>query len=416
MAQRLSRVRSWGSRVFAVECDVTTGPVYFSVAATPQGSGGDVRPLGQLFGHGKVFSLHVHGDDRVRAAKFHGDVKSRLSALPRGHVMEMSSFLPNQKRSLVKGFLMRVPADSSAADDALLELLREDAVHACSYATSGDRWWQQLLARSEEGLVVAERFCVAPAPAPEHHPSTLNIVNSDVFYSFRDAQQVLIECSNIIPESKAVLELVNKPSDPTVKGKFPVIVIEGLDATGKTTLTDSLKGAMGAVLLKSPPQVLAPFRQLFDAEPPLIRRAFYALGNYITARQIARESEKAPVIVDRFWHSTAAYAIATAVSGKVGNLPGLGSEVYQWPGDLLKPSLVLLLSVSPEERLRRLSGRGLEKTVEEAELEANHLFRQKVEEAYMRIQNPACEVVDASPSPDQVLQQVLLLIKSKCHL
>ncbi|XP_028842732.1 uncharacterized protein cmpk2 isoform X2 [Denticeps clupeoides] len=231
MAQRLSRVRSWGSRVFAVECDVTTGPVYFSVAATPQGSGGDVRPLGQLFGHGKVFSLHVHGDDRVRAAKFHGDVKSRLSALPRGHVMEMSSFLPNQKRSLVKGFLMRVPADSSAADDALLELLREDAVHACSYATSGDRWWQQLLARSEEGLVVAERFCVAPAPAPEHHPSTLNIVNSDVFYSFRDAQQVLIECSNIIPESKAVLELVNKPSDPTVKGKFPVIVIEGLDAT-----------------------------------------------------------------------------------------------------------------------------------------------------------------------------------------
>lgn len=70
--------------------------------------------------------------------------------------------------------------------------------------------------------------------------------------------------------------------------------------TGKTTLTYSLQKALGAVLLKSPPQCLADFRPRFDTEPPLIRRAFYALGNYITAAQIARESSHAPVIVDRY--------------------------------------------------------------------------------------------------------------------
>lgn len=70
-------------------------------------------------------------------------------------------------------------------------------------------------------------------------------------------------------------------------------------STGKTTLTCRLQKALGAVLLKSPPQCLAHFRQCFDAEPPLIRRAFYALGNYITAAQIARESSHAPVIIDR---------------------------------------------------------------------------------------------------------------------
>lgn len=68
---------------------------------------------------------------------------------------------------------------------------------------------------------------------------------------------------------------------------------------GKTTLTESLKEAMNAALLRSPPHCLAPLRPRFDCEPPLIRRAFYALGNYITAGQIARESSKAPVIVDR---------------------------------------------------------------------------------------------------------------------
>lgn len=40
----------------------------------------------------------------------------------------------------------------------------------------------------------------------------------------------------------------------------------------------------------------------------------------------------------------------------------------------------------------------------------------RVEEAYRRITGPACVTVDASPSADQVLQQVRLLIRGKCHL
>lgn len=79
----------------------------------------------------------------------------------------------------------------------------------------------------------------------------------------------------------------------------------------------------------------------------------------------------------RFWHSTAAYAIATAVSGPVSNLPAQGSEVYRWPSDLFQPSLVVVLNLDPEERKRRLRGRGLEKTEEEQELDHNQLFRLK---------------------------------------
>uniref|UniRef100_A0A8C2HGV4 Uncharacterized protein n=1 Tax=Cyprinus carpio TaxID=7962 RepID=A0A8C2HGV4_CYPCA len=44
------------------------------------------------------------------------------------------------------------------------------------------------------------------------------------------------------------------------------------------------------------------------------------------------------------------------------------------------------------------------------------LFVFRVEEAYKRIQNPACIIVDASPSPQEVLQQVQHLIRNKCHL
>nr|XP_008516414.1 PREDICTED: UMP-CMP kinase 2, mitochondrial [Equus przewalskii] len=223
------------------------------------------------------------------------------------------------------------------------------------------------------------------------------------------------QCTPFIPEARAVLDLVDQCPEQVQKGKFPVIAIEGLDATGKTTVTQSVSESLKAVLLKSPPSCIGQWRKIFDDEPTIIRRAFYSLGNYIVASEIAIESTKSPVIVDRYWHSTASYAIATEVSGGLQHLPPAHHPIYQWPRDLLKPDLVLLLTVSPKERMHRIEGRGMEKTREEAELETDNIFRQKVEESYQRMQNPGCHVVDASPSREKVLQMVLSLIQNNCN-
>ncbi|NXE33292.1 CMPK2 kinase, partial [Ptilorrhoa leucosticta] len=227
-------------------------------------------------------------------------------------------------------------------------------------------------------------------------------------------RQRLRQCAERIPEAEAVLDLLEKCPEHQKKGGFPVIVFEGLDATGKTTVTQAVKDTLNGVLLRSPPACISQWRAVFDDEPTPIKRAFYAAGNYILASEIARASTQAPVIIDRYWHSTAAYTIATETSGKVQDLPPAQDEVYQWPEDLLKPDLVLLLTVDPDERVRRLQHRGLEKTKEEAELEANSLFRQRVEESYRRMVNPACQEVDASPSKEEVLKTVLQLIKKHC--
>ncbi|XP_064810196.1 UMP-CMP kinase 2, mitochondrial [Oncorhynchus masou masou] len=419
MARRMmSRLGQWSSYVFAVDFDTNSDPIYFALASKQS-----ERPqvFRNVLADEMCYSLHVQSDDKIERAKFYGGLKKKLSKElpPECTILEMSIFQPNVKDSVIKGYFLKDASKSSATERVLGELLRNDPVYVCSYLCGGEdrQWSQHLWSNTEDGWVeVLEKYCVVPAENPVHHPSTLNIINYDVFYSFEDAYKVLQQCVDIIPESKAVLELVDQRLESKEKTDFPVIVIEGLDATGKTTLTESLTEALGATLLKSPPQCLSPWRARFDTEPPLIRRAFYALGNYLTAGQIGQEARQAPVIVDRYWHSTAAYAIATTVGGKLGNLPQAGSEVYGWPGDLLRPSLVLMLSLSSQERMRRLQVRGQDKTMEEEELEANHLFRQKVEEAYQRIEGPACITVDASPSPDQVLQQVLLLIREKCHL
>ncbi|XP_055667093.1 UMP-CMP kinase 2, mitochondrial [Falco peregrinus] len=229
-------------------------------------------------------------------------------------------------------------------------------------------------------------------------------------------RQRLRECAARIPEAGALLDLLEKCPERQQKGGFPVVVFEGLDATGKTTVTQSVKDTLNGILLRSPPDCISQWRTVFDDEPESIKRAFYAAGNYILASEIAKASTQAPVIIDRYWHSTAAYTIATEITGEVQGLPPAHDEVYQWPEDLLKPDLVLLLTVDPEERVRRLQCRGLKKTKEEAELETNSLFRQRVEESYRRMVNPACQEVDASASKEEVLKTVLQLISKHCAL
>ena len=70
--------------------------------------------------------------------------------------------------------------------------------------------------------------------------------------------------------------------------------------TGKTTLAERLSTSLNATQIYSLPKCLESLRAKFDACPELIRRAFYVLGNYIAAQQIAVASKSGPVIVDRY--------------------------------------------------------------------------------------------------------------------
>ncbi|KAM4542129.1 UMP-CMP kinase 2, mitochondrial [Odontesthes bonariensis] len=420
MAKNVKSLLSrWSSRVFLLELDGALQ--YFGIQKKNWGEVKVPWPFSKFHKQDRCYSLLVCSPDRIRKAKFYGELKDKLLRhLPPGcDFAVISSFLPNVKDSLIKGYFLKSSIENSSQIERLLsDLEQHDPVSVCSYYGGEDgRWTQHLWSRAESELGrMTKKYYVVPAEVPPCHPSALNMINSDVFYSFDEACDVLKECGDIIPEATSVLEMLPSRVEAMRKPDFPVVVIEGLDATGKTTLTESLRDTLGATLLRSPPECLSPWRARFDQEPPIIRRAFYALGNYITAEQISQEGMKTPIIVDRFWHSTAAYAIATAVSGPECNLPSMGSEVYSWPSDLLQPSLVVLLTVDPEERKRRLRNRGQMETDEEKELDHNRLFRLRVEEAYWRISGPACVTVDASPSADLVLQQVLLLIRGKCHL
>ena len=186
------------------------------------------------------------------------------------------------------------------------------------------------------------------------------------------------------------------------------IVIEGLDATGKSTLVEKLSVLLNATQLSCPPDIIVPSinegpaRNHFDSLSPLQRRAYYRFSNLVASEQAVKAISDGYVIMDRYWTSTAAFAAMD--DGFEHEI-----EIGQYPDEIRRPDLLILLTVDEENRLLRLQGRGEAETKEESELAASKIKRQKVLESYMKF-NPV--VIDTSnKNPDEVCQEALELIQ-----
>jgi dTMP kinase len=92
----------------------------------------------------------------------------------------------------------------------------------------------------------------------------------------------------------------------------PIIVLEGLDGCGKTTLTDLLARTLDAAPLSTSAGLLAPLRATCDAlhgPDGMSRQLYYAYAVSLVSDEARRAQQAArPVIIDRYWASTLAYA------------------------------------------------------------------------------------------------------------
>uniref|UniRef100_H2ZCH3 Thymidylate kinase-like domain-containing protein n=1 Tax=Ciona savignyi TaxID=51511 RepID=H2ZCH3_CIOSA len=99
-----------------------------------------------------------------------------------------------------------------------------------------------------------------------HNITRVNAV-LDAFQNFDEVKELRKICDSYILEQEFTTPI------------HPVVVIEGLDGTGKTTLTESVAQKTNATMLKSPPECIMHLRKMFDSHCQLLRRAYYALGN-----------------------------------------------------------------------------------------------------------------------------------------
>lgn len=161
-----------------------------------------------------------------------------------------------------------------------------------------------------------------------------------------------------------------------MREKHPIILLEGLDGCGKTSLAGRLQSGLGMTCIKAPPPELSILRPYFDGCGSIpVRRAFFMLGNIMTGEEARRLSRLSPVLIDRYAPSTWAYRAGEDSSFRIPE---------SWPDDLLRPEALIVLEAEEGVRLARLSGRGEGKTAEEVSLESDGKS-ERVKAAYREI-------------------------------
>jgi len=180
----------------------------------------------------------------------------------------------------------------------------------------------------------------------------------------------------------------------------PFITIDALDGVGKTTLVARLAERLGGHALDTPGALLRPLREsVLDALGPcqVARCVFYAstvIAQGTLARRLADAGQ--PVVMDRYWPSTLAYARARGVHATFSDIERA----------VPPPDLAILLTLDEPERVARLKGRGL---VTDADAETlDPVFRACVERELRRLTTIAVDVTGAPP--DEALERVLIAI------
>lgn len=163
---------------------------------------------------------------------------------------------------------------------------------------------------------------------------------------------------------------------------YPFIEIEGIQTSGKVTVGRRVADVIGAVYLTSPPDSLYPYRNLFERLNGTLRGLYYSLCNYALANKARRILIRSPVIINRYWHSQAAFALALAETE--GLRTPSNSYLYRWPDDLLRPNAFFFLQYSHS---RRIEFPGSTRMM-------TRRFKDRMLQNFMRMKSPLREIYE----------------------
>ena len=205
-----------------------------------------------------------------------------------------------------------------------------------------------------------------------------------------------------------IKSFVTRPSKSNPKRGIS-IVLEGLDGTGKSTVVLALADRLDAIAMITPPNSMRSYRAYFDRIGGAQREAYYMVGNFVAATEISNNVATGKhVVVDRFYASTRSYLLGRDLDRE---LPEKGAEEYNWPPELLRPTITFFLSLDENERLKRRAGRTeIEETAEESLLRGKRIIGSRINEAYRRFD---CVEIDASGSVTTIVNNIISVLNTK---
>lgn len=133
------------------------------------------------------------------------------------------------------------------------------------------------------------------------------------------------------------------------KGVF--VVVEGMDGTGKTTVSKRLAERLPAFYYCTPPEEFSVMRKWVDREVTIeARYVFYLTALVLAGKEIKELLKSVSVVCDRYVLSTTAYHLALGLPSKY--LEAVSTI------DLPRPTITFYLHCEENERLKRIGQRG----------------------------------------------------------
>jgi len=174
-----------------------------------------------------------------------------------------------------------------------------------------------------------------------------------------------------------------------------LVALEGLSATGKTTVGKIVAQRIKGAFYKTPPKLFrGPFRDEVDRYAGTkARLLFYLAGITQASEEISQILTRQSVICDRYLLTTLCYHRALGVSIDISN------SIFT---SLVQPDFVFLLVSEEKIRLERLQNRGLSFNDEQ---ERQDGFEKKLSMEYMR--HNLIQVDNSNDKPNLVAEKIM---------
>jgi thymidylate kinase len=182
--------------------------------------------------------------------------------------------------------------------------------------------------------------------------------------------------------------------------KYPFVVVEGIDGTGKSTIARLVAAKLRGEYYKTPPTPFASVRAAIDERMDSLSRFYFYLSSVCSAAsEIGIILERKPVVCDRYIYSTYAYHFVMDPKLRQCKLPL----------SILMPDLAILLTVNEETRKLRLRQRGTPPPECPLADERNSEFLRRVNDEFLSM---PLKVIDTTQhKPDSIAGEIIGLLQ-----
>jgi len=182
-----------------------------------------------------------------------------------------------------------------------------------------------------------------------------------------------------------------------------IVIIEGLNGCGKSTLIDNLQEYCDNISRIDLPKDFITTRSVILSIFPFQLAYLHELASlyYVSLLALLNTPRGHVIVIEKFYHSALTQNVCLNVNSKE-EIFALNKQMFQWPIDLVVPNLCIYLTCASDIRqIRNKNSNG--SSIAERSSERTKARDAKVLTTFQKIEGPLTIAIDSNISPNDVM-------------